>query len=207
MNEPQEIEVKFYVRDLAKIEERARELNAILIQARIHETNLRYDTPQGELRAKGQVLRLRQDDQARMTYKGTSKKQSGVMSRTEIEFVVEDFERAKQLVEALGYQTIVFYEKYRTTYTLNHTHIMLDELPYGNFIEIEGEDIPSIRNMTEKLGLRWEAAIESSYHVLFERVARPRKLDTSKLTFDAFKSGKPDFVELAVEEADVFGGY
>lgn len=207
MNEPQEIEAKFYVRDLAKIEERVRGLDARLIQARIHETNLRYDTLQGELRAKGQVLRLRQDDQARMTYKGASKNQDGVMSRTEIEFIVEDFERAKQFIEALGYKIIVFYEKYRTTYEISHTHIMLDELPYGNFVEIEGKDISSIRNMTEKLGLRWEAAIESSYHAIFERVAVSRKLDTSKLTFDTFKSGKPDSAELAVAEADVFSGY
>ncbi len=203
----QEIEVKFYVGDLSKIEERLKGLNAGLIQPRVHETNLRYDTPKGELRQSGKVLRLRQDDKARMTYKGASKKEDGVMSRTEIEFVVEDFESAKQLIEALGYKLMVFYEKYRTTYKLDHTHIMLDELPYGSFVEIEGNDISSIREMAKKLELHWEAAIETSYHALFERVAKSRKLDESKLTFDAFKSGKPDTTELSVSQADVFGGY
>ena len=66
------------------------------------------------------------------------------MSRTEIEFGVDDFAKAKQFLEHLGYQSILVYEKYRTTYELDHAHIMLDELPYGNFIEIEGEDLTGI---------------------------------------------------------------
>src|SRR5688572_21038830 len=115
----QEIEVKFHVKDLSKIEGRLHELKADLFQPRVHETNLRFDTPNHDLRHAGRVLRLRQDDQARMTYKGPSDKRDGVMSREEIEFVVEDYERAKQFIEALGYETSVFYEKYRTTYELD----------------------------------------------------------------------------------------
>ena len=97
-----EIEAKFYVRKLSRIENRLTELNAHLIQPRVHETNLRFDTAGRDLRSGGRVLRLRQDDQARLTYKGPSDKTEGVMNREEIEFVVEDFERAKQFIEALG---------------------------------------------------------------------------------------------------------
>ena len=50
-----ETEVKFYIRDLRKIELRLRELKAQLIQPRIHEINFRYDLPDGSLRAKGQA--------------------------------------------------------------------------------------------------------------------------------------------------------
>jgi adenylate cyclase class 2 len=200
MNE-QEIEAKFYVNNLSKIEARLQELEARLLQARVHEKNLRFDTPDQSLREDGRVLRLRQDDAARMTYKGPSEKSEGVMSRAEIEFIVEDFEKAKQFLEALEYRLVIFYEKYRTTYELDNAHIMLDELPYGNFVEIEGRDSVSIRAMAEKLHIKWEP-IATSYHGLFERVCGSRKPDPSLLTFAAFGESKPGPEELGVIAAD-----
>ena len=124
------------------------------------------------------------------------------MSRQEIELVVDDFERAKQFIEALGYEVWVFYEKYRTTYELNVFHIMLDELPYGDFVEIEGENISSIHEIAIKLGLKWETAITASYHALFERVAKTRGLDKNQLTFAAFGETKPSAEELSIARAD-----
>ena len=197
----QETEAKFYIKNFPKMEARLQELKAHLIQTRVHEKNLRFDTPDQSLRKEGRVLRLRQDDAARMTYKGPSEKNEGVMSRTEIEFVVDDFEKAKQFLESLGYKLLVFYEKYRTTYELDDTHIMLDELPYGNFIEIEGEDSTSIRAMAGKLCIKWEP-IATSYHGLFDRVCGPRKLDPFQLTFAAFGQSKPSPEELGVIAAD-----
>ena len=56
---------------------------------------------------------------ARFTFKGPSEEEEGgILSRQEIEFVVGDFESAKQFLEALGYEVVVFYEKFRTTYEL-----------------------------------------------------------------------------------------
>src|SRR5688572_30493079 len=148
-NSGQETEAKFYVLNLTDIERHVQDLGARLIQARVLETNIRFDLPDDRLQSDRRVLRLRQDTDARLTYKSASTNEQGVLSRTEIEFIVEDFEKAKQFLEALGYQSIFYYEKYRATYALQPseglehseglTHIMLDELPYGNFVEIEGE--------------------------------------------------------------------
>lgn len=198
----QETEVKFYVGNLAKIEARLIELGAHLVQERVHETNLRFDTPGRSLRKEGKVLRLRHDQTARMTFKSDTTKNDGILSRKEIEFEVESFEAAQELIESLGYEVVLFYEKYRKTYDLNNLHIMLDELPYGDFVEIEGHSAASIREAAQRLGLNWNAAIPSSYGALFERVAKPRKLDTSKLTFEAFSGRKPGPRDLSVSEAD-----
>ena len=85
-----ETEVKFHVNDLKKIEARLLELGARLIQPRTHETNLRFDTANDDLRQDKKVLRLRQDEQARLTFKGPSvEREGGVASRVEIEFAVE----------------------------------------------------------------------------------------------------------------------
>jgi adenylate cyclase class 2 len=177
-------------------------LGAQLIQERVLETNIRFDLSDASLRAKGRVLRLRRDTEARLTYKSGSTKEQGVLSREEIEFVVEDFEKAKRFLEALGYQKLVYYEKYRTTYEWNDTHIMLDELPYGDFVEIEGETIDVIRTAAGQLNLNWKAAIGTSYNALFERVQRALKLSIQDLSFANFENIKVQDNDLEVFAAD-----
>ena len=204
----QEIEAKFYVQDLKKIEARIRELDARLIQPRVLETNIRFDLPGGGFRSEGRVLRLRRDTEARLTYKSGSTNQQGALNRTEIEFVVEDFEKAKQFLEALGYERFFYYEKYRTTYELPQTpgvslHVMLDELPYGNFIEIEAENVESIQAAAGKLNLDWESAIPTSYHALFVRLCAKRpELEPGDLSFQALQGLGITATDLSVRAAD-----
>ena len=198
----QETEAKFYVRDLKRIEMRLLELKAHLIQPRIHEINLRFDNPSGDLRREFKVLRLRKDSEARFTFKGPGVEVGGALSRREIEFTVGDFEGAQQLLDALGFTPILFYEKYRATFELNGVHIMLDELPHGNFVEIEGEDIPTLQQVAGLLGLNWDASIKASYHALFVRAADRHRLEESQLSFEALKSVRISAEDLGVVPAD-----
>jgi adenylate cyclase class 2 len=198
----QETEAKFYVRNLERIKKALENLRAHLGQARVLELNLRFDLPDASLRAQGRVLRLRRDTEARLTYKGGNKNTKGVLSREEIEFVVGDFVKAKKLLEALGYQQIFYYEKYRTTYELDKTLIMLDELPYGNFLEIEGETEETIQALSEKLDLNWDATIERSYSALFEQVQKSLNLSFRDLSFENFAGIKVEATHLGVHAAD-----
>jgi adenylate cyclase class 2 len=198
-----ETEAKFYIRDLRKIELRLQELKAQLIQPRTHETNLRFDNANNDLRSSYRVLRLRQDDKARFTFKGPSEeKEGGILSRREIEFIVEDFESARQFLEALGFEAVVFYEKFRTTYELNDIHIMLDELPYGEFVEIEGENVDAIHNIANLLGLNWDAMIKAGYHAIFERATGKYNLESSQLSFAALEKVKITSDDLGIQAAD-----
>ena len=199
----QETEAKFYVSDLDGIRTRLQTLEALLIQERVLETNIRFDLPDSSLRSEGRVLRLRQDIEAKLTYKSGSTNEQGVLSRTEIEFVVEDHDKAKQFLEALGYQRLFFYEKYRSTYEFNECHIMLDELPYGNFIEIEGEIVESIQTVADKLNIKWDTAIPTSYHALFERLcAKHPGLDPKELSFTALNGLNITVEELSIRAGD-----
>jgi len=202
----QEIEVKFYVQDLGKVEARLRELGARLLRPRAHELNLRYDRPDGSLRREQRVLRLRQSDDSRLTYKGPGSIVGGAMSRQEIEFTVGDFEAAKAFLEALDYQLVVVYEKYRTTYALETSEvskdfgslqalIMLDELPYGNFVEIEGPEAISIHAAADRLGLEWEVVIGKSYLKLFEQLRDKLGFTFRDLTFENFAGLKRKSIE------------
>jgi adenylate cyclase class 2 len=201
-NQMQEIEAKFYVRDLKKIETRLQDLGTHLIQPRVLETNLRFDLPDGGLRSEGRVLRLRQDTEAKLTYKDAGKSEQGIVNRTEIEFVVGDFEKAKLFLEALGYQQLLQYDKYRTTYEFEDCHIMLDELPYGNFVEIEGEDSATIHNIAHKLNLDLRASISTGYMDLFENARQSLGLTFADLTFANFKDIKVTPEYLQVQPAD-----
>jgi len=180
----QETEVKFFVRDLKRIEAGLLERKARLIQARVFERNLRFDQPDSGLRAKGEVLRLRQDTESRLTFKGASQIVEGIITRPELEFTVGDFESARKFLEALGYRQMAVYEKYRAVYELGGCHIMLDELPYGDFTEIEGTNVADIRSTAETLGLDMAAAVKDSYLGLYEKLARLLELPEGQLTFE-----------------------
>ena len=198
----QETEAKFYVQDLERVRAYLQDINARLIQARVLEKNIRFDLPDASLRAGRRVLRLRYDTEARLTYKGGNKNTRGVLSREEIEFVVENFEKAKKFLEALGYQQIFYYEKYRTTYELDKILIMLDELPYGNFVEIEGDVEETIQALSKKVDLNWDATIERSYSALFEHVQKSLNLSFGDLSFENFTGIKVDATHLGVRVAD-----
>ncbi len=198
----QEIEVKFYVRDLKKIESRLRELKAQLIQPRVHELNYRYDLPDGSMRVNGQVLRLRCDVNTTLTYKGPSDLVDGIFSRTEFETTIGDFETAQHILEALGYVHILTYEKYRAIYVVNDCHVMLDELPYGDFVEIECPNRLDIRKTARQLDLDFDTAVGAGYARIFENYNLKYGYTSSDLTFETFHEGKPSPEELDVRAAD-----
>jgi adenylate cyclase class 2 len=173
-----------------------------LIQRRVLERNLRFDLPDGSLRAAGRVLRLRKDHETRLTYKGPSKLKRGVMSRREVELEVKDFEDARQLLEQLGYRAILSYEKYRATYALRKVHVMLDELPFGNFVEIEGPDSTTIEAAALRLRLKMSAAIGASYAALFDALRATLRLKFAELSFENFDGMRVTPAQLGVDPAD-----
>ena len=201
-NNGQETEAKFYVLHLNRITTRLQEMQARLIQPRVLETNLRFDLPNGSLRSQGRVLRLRRDIESKLTYKAAGQNKRGIIDREEIEFVVDNFDKARQFLEALGYQKTMVYEKYRTTYEMDHTSIMLDELPFGNFVEIEGDAEKQIRSVATTLKLNWDAAIDNSYTGLFENVRKTLQLSFQDLTFENFKDIQVTSDHLGVRVAD-----
>jgi adenylate cyclase class 2 len=197
-----EIEVKFFISNLEAIEARLIELNAVCRQPRTHEINLRFDTPDHSLSAAGRVLRLRHDLESRLTYKGPGQIDEGTHSRQEIEFVVGDYQAARKFLELLGYDVVVIYEKFRAVYELDGVNITLDELPYGNFIEIEGPTPQSVHSTSQVLRLNWEARNLESYIVIFYRLRENRALTMRDLIFDNFTNLHISIHDLGVIPAD-----
>lgn len=192
----QEIEVKFLLKDYSALMQKISDLQLPCSQERIHEFNLRYDFPDGSLVAKKQVLRLRKDTQARLTFKGPGIMEQDVLTRKEIEVEVSDFDATNRLLEALGYQVIMMYEKFRANYLMDKLVLSVDETPLGLFIELEGESPAQVRRAADALGLDWDARINLSYSALLSIFNQSTGHTFRDLNFE-------NFAELDVTPSDL----
>lgn len=181
-----ETEVKIHIPDLSPVQTQLITFGAVCTKTRIFERNLRYDFPGQTLAQQGGLLRLRQDSRARVTYKGVAPQISD-QTRTllELETEVNDFDTMDTIFRKLGLEVQLIYEKFRTTYEYVDTEIVLDEMPFGNFIEIEGSP-NAIENVLGQLGLRDKKRILSSYVAVFEQVKTALGLRFRDLSFDNF---------------------
>ena len=198
----QELEVKYFVSNLIGVREKLERLKAEPVQERVLEVNLRFDTETNQLARGFKVLRLRYDKKTRLTFKGPASDQDGVRLRKEIEFEVSDFSAARSFLEALGYSVAMIYEKYRQAFVLKEVEISLDELPYGTFVELEGPDSKSIREVNSLLDLDWGKRIDESYASLFDRLRREAGLSFRDLVFENFEGKQIDLEVLGIHPAD-----
>jgi len=193
-----EREVKFFIANLNEISARLIAAGAVLKKERVHEYNLRFDTSDHSLRSQHQVLRLRKDNQLHLTFKDQADLSEGIANRQELEITVNDFESTKKILEALGFLVFLIYEKYRTTYQIKECETVLDELPFGFFLEIEGETVDAIHAAASELGLDWEKRITLSYLELFDNLKANKKLQIENIVFESFRNtafAESDFIK------------
>jgi adenylate cyclase class 2 len=186
MNKLVEIEVKVHVPDLDMVAARLAAVGAELESGRVFERNVRYENGEQSFSAHGVVLRLRQDYRVRLTYKDPGIVKGGALERFEAEVTVDDFDTMDIILRRLGFQPYIVYEKYRTTYRLGEAEIVPDEMPFGNFIEVEGA--PAVIDATlEALELQGRPRILASYLMLFAQVKTALNLFCHDLTFANFE--------------------
>jgi adenylate cyclase class 2 len=100
------------------------------------------------------VLRLRRiGKRGILTYKERFPTRSGIKHQREDETRVADPEAMELILGALGFTPALVYEKRRETWALGKTEIVIDELPFGLFMEIEGTD-QGIRDVESKLAIK-----------------------------------------------------
>jgi adenylate cyclase, class 2 len=98
------------------------------------------------------VLRIRKTDKrTTFTYKERVPNQSNFKHQIEFETEVSNVEATEGIIEKLGYKLSVIYEKHRKAWHLGKVEVVLDELPFGYYMEIEGE-MEDIQKAEKKLG-------------------------------------------------------
>jgi adenylate cyclase class 2 len=184
-----EVEVKFWLAELTAVRNQLLSLGATLAKPRVFERNLRLDTADQQLLQKRQLLRVRQDKVVTVTFKSDTIHLPGSEAkvREEIEFEASDGETAVLLFQRLGYNPVQVYEKYRETFQLGDVEIVLDELPFGNFMELEGEE-EGIKTAVAQLGLDWNKRLLTNYLALMAQLKAYHNLPFSDLTFANFHS-------------------
>jgi adenylate cyclase class 2 len=187
----QEIEIKFRVGDPRALGRKLRAEGFRLVTRRTHEMNTLYDLPGEVLRARKELLRLRQYGATwTLTHKSGAKRERH-SSRVELETAVVDGKQMDAILRALGYAPTFRYEKFRAEWVDPNVpngkgKVVVDETPIGKFCEIEGPP-RWIDTTAKKLGVKPEDYITKNYATLFAEW----KLETgSKATEMTFRAAK-----------------
>jgi len=182
-----EVEVKFFLADMSATRDRIVALGAECL-GRSFETNNRYEDADKNLLKNRSLLRLRRDTKTTLTYKSELPDQNPDFKiHRELEVDVSDFTTMNKILESVGFCREQVYEKWRETFIFNNLVLCLDTMPFGDFLEIEG-DGQEIEAVAERIGLLWENRIRSNYLALFEKLRTGLNLSFSDITFENFKS-------------------
>lgn len=168
-----EIEKKYHV-----TEEQARALRAraeaVGAEARGTEFEVNTLYAGHGLDPRARVLRLRRvGGRALLTYKEREASAAAIKRQREDETEVADADALAAILDALGYRPALVYEKRRMTWHVAGAEVVLDELPFGWFIEIEGLEA-AINDAEQKLELTAVEVEHATYPELTARFGRTR---------------------------------
>ncbi len=136
----------------------------------------------GILDEKHAVLRVRKiNDKTILTYKEPVPNSLAFKQQIEYETSVEKASEIEKIIENLGFTKALVYEKRRKTWHFRDVEIVLDELPFGLYMEIEGSitaiveaemflEIENIEteyetypHLTQRFGVQKEHLIEARF--------------------------------------------
>jgi adenylate cyclase class 2 len=115
-----------------------------------------FDTVDGEIRSRGDLLRVRQfgDEYTEVCYKTNKRIKDGYKIFDEYTLKSDNFDEACKFFEGLGYIVSCFYEKKRTVFKFEDSEIVIDEYPkIPPFVEIEAKESSKIEEIIQALGL------------------------------------------------------
>ncbi len=179
-----EIEVKVQVENLKHFEDTARSLGWSVKKERHFERNVLFDYPERLLTSRGCLLRVRETPKGGLlTFKGEDQGDPDFKVRPERETLCEDPKAMMEILEMAGFQRFFVYEKYRSEYCAEDATLCLDELPFGTYLEIEGEP-DTIRRVAAHLGIEEGAFLKNSYVDLYRQVCLHQGRPMGDIVFD-----------------------
>ena len=171
---PIEIEKKYRLTQKRRVavERRLHEIGASSKPVEFEENTLYRG---GRLEPGGSALRLRRvGARAILTFKQRLPSKSSIKHQQEEETEVTDAEAAHAILTALGFRPALVYEKRRTRWHLGRAEIVIDELPFGLFMEIEAAE-REITRVEALLGIEHLPAVMETYPMLTARLGKDRK--------------------------------
>ncbi|MEX2212900.1 MAG: class IV adenylate cyclase [Phycisphaeraceae bacterium] len=188
---PVEIEAKMRLHDIAALETKLAAAGGVR-GLELVEINTFFDTPRGDLKAGDQGLRVRLErstdgeyEKATITHKGP-RAHGRLKMRSETEIEVSDAKAAAELLAALGYASVLSFEKRRVKWSMDGCSIEIDTLPYlGHFVEIEGPSEAIVLSVRKNLGLEGQPMISASYISLLVTYLTEHNIITEHVGFES----------------------
>lgn len=119
------------------------------------------------------VLRLRRiGNNAILTYKERFPSDAPIKRQREDETGIDDADAMGAILDALGFTPALVYEKRRITWRLDDAEIVIDELPFGLFMEIEAPEA-EIKRIERKLAIKGLRSEHATYPQLTRRHGKP----------------------------------
>ena len=180
-----EIEIKARLADRAAFAARLPSLGFRLKTPETMERNVLFDTADGQLRRRGELLRIRRyGDHWKLTHKAPAQGSAGQShkSRVETETRVEKGEALAAIFESLGYLPAFTYEKTRAEWSDGEGEIVIDATPIGDFAELEGGH-EWIDRTAAKLEISPSEYLTASYVQLFRDWKQAQAHPAANMTF------------------------
>ncbi len=188
---PVETEIKFRLdqfADLAGLAVRLQAAGFTLQTPRSFESNVLYDTPDRQMRARTEILRIRNyAGRWTLTHKRPPEDGPGEEThkhRIETETEVSDGDALAQVFLSLGLVPAFRYEKWRTEWRGGEGHCVVDETPIGDYAELEGPG-EWIDCAAASLGVSPDDYITLSYGRHFDLWCEEHGSSAQDLTFAA----------------------
>jgi adenylate cyclase, class 2 len=195
---PVETEIKFRLdqsADLAGFNARLQAAGFALKTPRSFESNVLYDTPDRQMRARTEILRIRNyAGHCLLTHKRLPDSGPGEDThkhRIETETEVSNGDALAQVFLSIGLVPAFQYEKWRTEWHLGQGHCVVDETPIGNFAELEGP-ADWIDQTAANLGIHPSQYITLSYGRLFDLWREQHASSAANLTFAAIANANSE---------------
>jgi adenylate cyclase class 2 len=183
-----ETEIKFRVADLPGLTQRLEAAGFTLLTPRSFESNVLYDTPSRQMRARTEILRIRSyAGRWTVTHKRLPDAGPGEDThkhRIETETEVSDGNAMAEVFLSLGLVAAFRYEKWRTEWQDGEGHCVVDETPIGDYAELEGS-AGWIDRAAARLGIGPADYITLSYGRLFDLWREQHHSSAEDLTFAA----------------------
>jgi len=171
---PIEIEKKYRLtpKQRREIERRLRELPVISSELE-HEENTIYRG--GPLDQPGRALRLRRvNGRAILTFKQRRPSSSPIKHQEEQEVAVADADAMDRILGRLNFRPGLVYEKRRTRWEVGKAKVVIDELPFGLFMEIEAP-VREIKRVERIIGAANLPAVMETYPSLTRLLGKEKR--------------------------------
>lgn len=128
-----------------------------------------------DLKFGSRALRLRRvNGQAILTFKLRLPTRSSIKHQEENETSVGDADAMTAILKSLGFEPALVYEKRRTRWSIGKAKVLIDELPFGLFMEIEAGE-REIGRVEKLIGAEDIPAVQETYPALTAKFGKKRK--------------------------------